>query len=389
MRYDELDSIRGLAATSVLLAHISIILQKNYFFEMFRHTPLHILWLGHESVILFFILSGFVLSLPFVSKRQLFYGDYLVRRICRIYLPSVCSVIIAFGLMCIYSGKVEGMSDFFNGIWAESPTSYSLLNNIFLLGELDYMSVNPVLWSLVHEVRISIIFPFIMYLLLRISTKSNIIFMLSIPMLYLLSFFLGLKVFNFDYTAYLSGYSSFILTPYYVGFFVLGALIATNKELIREKYISLSKTSKKMLISLGAVAYLYDWIIVPDMKIIHNFIIGDWIVAFGGSIFIIIALNSKKVGYVLRLRSIHAIGKISYSLYLYHMIVLLTLIYIFYDKLNITIILFLAFIVSFVVASIMYYAVEVPAIKLGRNLTKRSLNGIRRKRMLNSNQELN
>ncbi|WP_410805811.1 acyltransferase family protein, partial [Paraburkholderia sp. SIMBA_053] len=72
-RYLELDSLRGLAALSVLFYHCLRIFPSldvgapdfandsdNWFINALLNTPLRILWSGHESVILFFILSGFV-----------------------------------------------------------------------------------------------------------------------------------------------------------------------------------------------------------------------------------------------------------------------------------------------------------------------------------------
>ncbi|MFE5318943.1 acyltransferase family protein [Paenibacillus sp. NPDC056579] len=372
MRYDELDSIRGLAATSVLLAHISIILPDVYFFEKFKNTPLHIFWFGHESVILFFILSGFVLSLPYINNKQLRYGDYLIRRFCRIYIPSMVSVLIALCILSLYSGRLEGLSDWFNGLWVHTPTFYTMLNNIFLLGGMDNKSVNPVLWSLVHEVRISILFPFIMFILVRTAMKTNFIMMLCIPLAYLGMAIIGLKGFGFDYTMYISGYSSYIMTPYYIGFFILGAWLAMNREAIRMRIINLSSALKMLLLAAGLIAYSYDWIVLPGVDVIHNFVLNDWAAALGGSIFIVLALNSKTLGNVLTFRPVHFVGKISYSLYLYHMVILLTLIYIFHNKWSMSLVLSIGFVLSFVVAGVMYYAVEVPAVKVGRLLTKKS-----------------
>jgi hypothetical protein len=85
----ELDALRGLAALMVPLYHPRLLfgLHLPGFEHYLWSGPLHILVAGPEAVILFFVLSGFVLALPIVQRKQLPYHAYLIRRICRIYLP--------------------------------------------------------------------------------------------------------------------------------------------------------------------------------------------------------------------------------------------------------------------------------------------------------------
>nr|MCX3323655.1 acyltransferase [Bacillus paranthracis] len=63
------------------------------------------------------------------------------------------------------------------------------------------------------------------------------------------------------------------------------------------------------------------------------------------------------------------LGKISYSLYLYHSIVMLTLIHLLYGYLNIYMILILPIVGSLLVAFLAQYFVERNSIKLGKNLS--------------------
>ena len=53
---------------------------------------------GHQAVILFFVLSGFVLYLPYThTAEHILYADFVIKRICRIYLPYQFSVLIVVG----------------------------------------------------------------------------------------------------------------------------------------------------------------------------------------------------------------------------------------------------------------------------------------------------
>ncbi len=85
-RFYELDSLRGVAALTVVLHHFSRICPENFTHLLIR-TPLRLLLAGDQAVILFFLLSGFVLTLPYKKNTSLSYGPFLLRRVCRIYLP--------------------------------------------------------------------------------------------------------------------------------------------------------------------------------------------------------------------------------------------------------------------------------------------------------------
>ncbi len=56
--HNHLDSLRGLAAVSVLIVHLGQIYWKNQFINSFRN----ITDLGKHGVVLFFVLSGYLLA---------------------------------------------------------------------------------------------------------------------------------------------------------------------------------------------------------------------------------------------------------------------------------------------------------------------------------------
>ena len=83
-----LDGLRGLAALYVLFFHVFTkgdeVLSTNNFF-------LNFLRFGHEAVVMFIVLSGFVLTLPLIKSKQLKIEDgeigFIKRRARRI-LPA-------------------------------------------------------------------------------------------------------------------------------------------------------------------------------------------------------------------------------------------------------------------------------------------------------------
>ncbi|MET3206981.1 UNVERIFIED_ORG: peptidoglycan/LPS O-acetylase OafA/YrhL [Arthrobacter sp. UYEF13] len=81
MRYTALDGLRGLAAFVVLVHHCLLVSPQldgavesagaapmDSWVWWATFTPLHLIWAGKEAVYVFFILSGFVLTLPFIGS---------------------------------------------------------------------------------------------------------------------------------------------------------------------------------------------------------------------------------------------------------------------------------------------------------------------------------
>ena len=93
-RYEELDSLRGLAAISVFFGHILLVFNAIPITNLlFEYGPLRAAVAGSEAVTLFFVLSGFVLSLPFYNNGTFNYGKYVVKRIFRIYIPYLIAIL--------------------------------------------------------------------------------------------------------------------------------------------------------------------------------------------------------------------------------------------------------------------------------------------------------
>jgi peptidoglycan/LPS O-acetylase OafA/YrhL len=98
-RYKPLDSLRGLAALFVFFGHYLGIWGDIFSHKNLVETPLGILFNGTASVMLFFVLSGFVLSLPFINgEKPLKLTAFYVKRILRIY-PAF---IFAIGLSLLF-----------------------------------------------------------------------------------------------------------------------------------------------------------------------------------------------------------------------------------------------------------------------------------------------
>jgi peptidoglycan/LPS O-acetylase OafA/YrhL len=154
--YLPLDSVRGIAALSVVIHHVVIsktviaaFPQKAWIDVPFFHNA----WL---FVDLFFVLSGMVISLNYATSdfRNFSLREFVIRRLARIYPLHIVTLVAMLMLRFARLGLVA------IGILAVAPvqtevnTGYSFFLNVFLLhsmGLLDHLSWNGPSWSISTE----------------------------------------------------------------------------------------------------------------------------------------------------------------------------------------------------------------------------------------------
>lgn len=391
-RFEELDSLRGLAASAVVFHHclltISIFSAANFheitasdgfFINLISKTPFHMFWGGHEAVILFFVLSGFVLTLLLNSQKES-YSTYLIGRFIRIYIPYIFSIAVSLSLMNLFlDSEHSNLSDWFNGMWSHSISFKEIVSYLFMLG-YDSHNVNTVTWSLVHEIRISIIFPVIVYFIYRFDWKISI----SVGILICLFVYATLNLISkFLITNEVLSFliQSIGSTVYYCAFFIVGSVLARYKDLLA---IFFTKINKKWRILFGISfvgLFTFEWWIpvIGYKKYNGNMIetvsanvIIDYTVMISIIILFLFALNSQRMSSMLKVKPLLFLGKISYSLYLIHPIILLTAINVFENILPTYVILLFVPVLSMISATFMYFLIEKPSIKLGRSLKNRN-----------------
>lgn len=383
-RFEQIDSLRGLAASSVVLNHLclaSTIPLLTTLSTGYSYSPFFILINGRGAVVLFFILSGFVLSLPFLKGRQAQYNVYLTKRIFRIYIPYLASTILVFILYyLLYKEGLKDVGEWVSTLWGSRLSAGLLLDHFLMLGNYDTRALNTVIWSLIHEMRISIIFPILGFILIKYNWK------VILGICIVLSSVSGLNdIFNFE-TSY--GYhTSFSETVHFSSMFLIGGLLAKYHKSLLEIYNKLSRMVKIGLLLVAFLGYTYYGIaqlIFKKLSIPGYGQIGDYSIALAVTLIIITALGSRKVRNILEIKPIKFLGKISYSLYLFHLIVILSLIYWLQGIMSTDIILLISVPVSIGVATVAYHYIELPAIKAGKKLTSR-FNKNNRQEQVNNN----
>ena len=170
-RLRSLDGLRGVAAVVVLVHHALLTvpsLAAAYYpsagpaagqplLWLWTSSPLHLLWAGGEAVLLFFVLSGTVLTLPALRNPAFSWAAYYPRRLVRLYVP----VLVAIALAMVTIELLPRDSGANLGPWmAARPDGYSLeglLRDLLLIDGVSRV-VSP-LWSLQWEVMFSLLLP--------------------------------------------------------------------------------------------------------------------------------------------------------------------------------------------------------------------------------------
>jgi len=369
-RYDELDSLRGLAALTVMIGHCFMLLTffnegHSLFLGILKNSPLSIIWAGHQAVIMFFILSGFVLSLPYYFGRQQAYSSYIIRRICRIYLPYIFTIVLAIVARLLVTKQYNlDLDKWLYMLWDEEVTLSSILNHLTFVGVYNSRVFDPVVWSLIEEMRISIIFPLIMLLVLRFNLKINVAICLFCSVISNALFYIK---WHYSFPA-LPTILGILSTIEWIPMFIIGALLAKNIGPLVKKFQQQSIFFKIVISVVGLLSYTYINWVKSDGSILHQPIVDNWFVILGASIFIVLSLSSKITSKLLMLRPIHFIGRISYSFYLLHMVILLTLVHALYGTIPLWAIWLLTLTGTLILSSFTYNIIEVTCIKLGRKV---------------------
>ena len=363
-----LDSFRGIAALTVVFHHGLVAMpafwsvytpkpDASKAIRLLAFTPAHLFWGGLEAVLLFFVLSGFVLAVPF-ERQASWYPAFAVKRICRIYIPYI--VAIAIGAMLLNAMPVHSapeLSFWFNQFWNRDADFPALLDHVFMLGSRGNNYINPVIWSLVHEMRISLVFPVLMWLVGRFSWKV----VLPAALLFSLSAKLGLRFVHSDNLV-----RSLLETASYVFLFVAGAEMSVHRVVIQSRFEAVAGWLKPLLL-VGSLLLLNARWELPG-KLAIPALLAAWT---GAILLIAIAASYSAVGRVLEYPVFVWLGRVSYSLYLTHVIVLFTVIYLTRNAMPVQAALLISLAIALMLAEIYYRATEKTSMRLGRSLAKR------------------
>jgi peptidoglycan/LPS O-acetylase OafA/YrhL len=369
MRVKSLDSVRGLASLIVVFSHCYLVCPRQADFASaitasgtwarswtwLTCTPLGAFVNGRAAVMLFFVLSGMVLSFPFLAGNQICYERYVVRRVCRIYLPFAFAIFFSAVLYAAANpAPIPELGEWLNEkSWTSAPNWRLLAAHLLMTGRPTDTTLDNVIWSLVHELRISMIFPLLMLVALRswrtLFVASAITSLIALAVVRLVPLH--------------PLWSTALESAYYVVFFVAGIGLAMHSAAIKKRMAGLGAGRVAGLLAASTLA----WAVPVGVPI------AEFIYAAAAVAMLCLAMGVERVDNALRRSPLLWLGRVSYSLYLIHVPILLAFVHCLYGVAPLWLILPGAVATSLAGAELIYRAVEAPSIRLGHYLSARRL----------------
>lgn len=336
MKVKYLEGLRGFAAFIVVIFHFlgtfypsSIYGTINNIFTykklelIFVSTPLNVMFNGNFAVCIFFVLSGFVLSMKFFeTKNEEVIVKSAIKRYFRLVIPVFVSVILFLICFSIFEKTdINILSAVYEGLYGS-----------FFTHEVHY---NVVLWTMTFEFFGS----FLVFLFCSIFGKSKnrgifyIIILLVFWKTYYLSFILGLLLCDlyFNKSINLNFQKNKLLK---VVTFILALLMGSYPNQLgkMEQSIDINSTIYSFFSRLEGADSFY-----------HS--IGAFLILF-------LLLYSSSLKKIFSTKGFSFLGKISFSMYLTHNIVIFyfskNLFYYFLENLKFS--YFLCFIMTFFIS---------------------------------------
>lgn len=384
-RIEALDSVRGIAAFAVVIHHcfLTRAVYSDFFFSqwktqatgpvsaIFLHTPARIVWAGYEAVTLFYVLSGLVLALPWVEGRPPAYKAFAIRRFCRLYIPYVVAIAAA-GLLNIFllqHAYVGGASKWVNEMtWTHPVTLAVIFDHLALIGH--HATINGVTHTLIWEIRVSLLFPLLIAPIYRWRMRGAAAVLGSLFTIIVSMQLLFGKINAVGDLLISSQHQSLIhrlafelqWTAYYACLFILGSLLAMRLGEIRRLLAGAGSWWSFALLVCGLLVFQGHWS--------HWHAVQEFMVAVGSVVMLTAALSPGGMESALLKRAPRYLGKISFSLYLVHLPVILALTIVTQGKLPLPVLIAIVVPVSIALAAIFERIVTAPSAALGHRLAQ-------------------
>lgn len=361
-----LDGIRGIMAVNVILNHfVCIYFPQMYFGEYAEKmwggvvacSPLSALVNGSVAVIYFFILSGFLTAMSVFGTREKWSAKKIIIRCGNRYLRLLPMVFMATLITAVFMsiGAMHHMAiaekvtntKFLSGFCNFSPTVSSVIYNSFcktFLYSNDY--VGP-FWTIKFE-----FIGFIMSLLICVLLKEKKYRRILYPII-------GIVVCR--------------INVYYL-FFIFGILLADlyyytdlNSTYFSKYYFKIIK-SKLFMMSFGIIGlflFCFPTVSVGIYEILEKvpIVTGTVYRGIGAAMLLYVIMNVKVLQRPFENRCIQWLGKVSFSTYSFHWLIMLSIEAYLFDIISRYMIYEVSAVVAFILTLPIIYVVSYLAWK--------------------------
>lgn len=358
-RYSSLDGLRGLAASVVVLHHCFLVspqlaqaldsrgtdlIEPWVWWSTF--TPVHLLWAGREAVYIFFILSGFVLTLPLLRAGRPSWRAYYPRRLVRIYFPAWGSILVALLLAEIYPRVVRPEFSWWLNLHDEEPV---IARDAWLV--LGAGQLNSPLWSLQWELVFSLLLP--LYWLFANVLRRR--WLLSVLLVFLVS---G--------AAEMASSSGVV----FLLMFGVGTMMATGRDAL-ERWARRLPAWGWCGVFLAAAAFMSSDGLIPALSV------GTSMATIGGALIVFAFIGCKSAITLGNNSFVHWLGTRSFSLYLVHEPIVVSTAFSMHATNPFQVVLF-AVPLSLLAAEVFFRLVERPSLRLAGFVGKSIADRVRR-----------
>ncbi|MDD1475455.1 acyltransferase family protein [Arthrobacter sp. H16F315] len=349
-RVTQLDGLRGIAALLVVACHVvstlpgiggvfsnrAVDLNTAETWAVF--SPLHILWNGTPAVHVFFVLSGFVLVLPFTRPGAVpSWAQYYAKRFFRLYLPAWASLAVAVALIAMIPRTASPLQSAWADMYVVNPTVVQVLKDGLLM--LNASTINTPLWSLKWEVAFSLLLPAYVFLALRWRR----VWFVKIGLALLLA---------------AVGAVHHVDALIYLPIFAVGAVLGVERERIRNLTRSWPRGAWFLVAAVGLFLANAEWVgreePIPGVEAL---------VTVGAALIVLLFVScgaAKRLG---DSAAAQWLGRVSFSLYLVHLPIILAGVTLFRSE-SLPLALAVSVAASFAAAELFYRYVEQPAHRL-------------------------
>ena len=339
--FKAIDGIRAIAVLWVIIFHVWIF-QHNTYPELLGQVAQNpfLVWItkGDLGVDLFFVISGFligtILFKEYKRTQTLNFKSFYIRRFLRLFPVYFFSMIIA-----LY---------FLHGAGAEKWVS--AWSNLLYVNNYVFNSYMGWTWSLAIEEQFYIVIPFLIVFLFPKFQKKWILFSILAIIPVVLTYYYSVHVFNFEipYNREIFGdewkewfWGYYMLTHLRYGGLLSGVIAAyihvnhsekvvrffKNKTVLSNFWIILSLVSFMIItsVSLGQAAPVEESIFyeLPKKFVVFYEVIHRELFSYAVVFIMMACMYSKSkiitpVNTFLSAKIFYPIAKISYSIYLFH-----------------------------------------------------------------------